>query len=533
MNALGLAGLLVGLSSTSMSLFVLIKGRGNRINNIWAFYSFCVAIWGFSAFQISNATNINSAYFWWKSAFFGLLFLPPSFYHFVSSYLKKDNRKLIVASYFSAFVLLFFNMMSKTLFLGELSYVFNEFFWICSPGPLLHFFIISSIFGLISYTYYLLFASFFEDKDDKKHIQIFYFLIGSLPGWVGGYLCFLLCYGVKLYPYGAFGAVIYPFVMGYAIVHHQLFDIDIIIKKTLVYSIIIAVITTLYLVIVYLLEKIFSTIAGYHSISTTIMIITFFSLIFIPLKNKIQLFVDKYFFHGTIDKIDEENIRLREEIQKTEKLKAVAALAAGMAHEIKNPLTSIKTFTEYIPEKKNDPEFMDKFHAIVSGEVDRINYTVKQLLEFSKPSELKLQESDVNGLLDETLSLLNNDLVKKNIKTERSYSPLPRIRIDPSQIKQVFLNLFLNSIESMDTGGTITVSTASKADYVSITIRDTGKGIEKENIKHIFDPFFSRKEDGTGLGLSVVHGIVEKHGGKIRVKSPAEAGTSFILDLPA
>ena len=260
--------------------------------------------------------------------------------------------------------------------------------------------------------------------------------------------------------------------------------------------------------------------------------IAIFSIIFTPLKSKIQYVIDKYFFHGTIDQIDEENIKLREELQKTEKLKAISTLAAGMAHEIKNPLTSIKTFTEYLPQKGNDPEFREKFQKIVGKEVDRVNYIVKGLLEFSKPQELKIKNSDINALLDETLSLLSNDFVKNDIKVKKNYSTLSSARIDPSQMKQVFLNIFLNAIDSMGNGGLLNVETGTDAtDKIYINVTDTGEGINKEDLKRIFDPFFSKKDGGTGLGLSVVHGIIEKHCGKISVDSQPGVGTQFEIVL--
>jgi signal transduction histidine kinase len=308
-------------------------------------------------------------------------------------------------------------------------------------------------------------------------------------------------------------------------------DINLVIRKGLIYSALISLVTISYIIFALLVENLFRGIVGYRSLPITIITITLLVIFFQPLKNYIQRFIDKYFFHGTIDQIDEENIKLREELQKSEKLKAVATLAAGMAHEIKNPLTSIKTFNEYLPSKHNDMDFVNKFNKIVGDEVDRINYIVRQLLEFSKPSDLELKEASVTELLDETLDLLNNDLLKHNIKLEKKYSPLPPLKIDPLQIKQVFLNVLLNAIDSMRSGGGITIEARAGND-IAITITDTGKGIEKEDLKRIFDPFFSKKDGGTGLGLSVVHGIIEKHGGKINVESAPGAGTSFKITLP-
>jgi len=257
-------------------------------------------------------------------------------------------------------------------------------------------------------------------------------------------------------------------------------------------------------------------------------------IIFQPLKNHIQNILDKYFFKGTIIQIGAENDRLREEVQKTEKLKAISTLAAGMAHEIKNPLTSIKTFTEYLPKKCNEPEFIAKFHTIVSASVDSINNIVKQLLNFSKPDILKLEKIQIDEILDNTLTFLSNDFVKRNIEISKLYSQLPVVEADYVQMKQVFLNILLNAIDALPKGGKIAVEAGSEPDggTVLIKIRDTGRGIKKEDLNHIFDPFFTKKEFGTGLGLSVVHGIIKKHRGNIRVNSQINKGTEFNITLP-
>ena len=184
-----------------------------------------------------------------------------------------------------------------------------------------------------------------------------------------------------------------------------------------------------------------------------------------------------------------------------------------------------------MPKKGNDPAFRDKFQQIVGSEVDKINYIVKQLLEFSKPAKLQPEETNINKLLDETLDLLNNDLTTHNIKVKKYFSSSANIKIDPTQIKQVFLNLFLNAIDAMPNGGTLAISMKAVSDKLQIQIKDTGRGMDKYNLKHIFDPFFSKKDGGTGLGLSIVHGIIEKHGGKITVNSAINKGTEFIITL--
>lgn len=226
---------------------------------------------------------------------------------------------------------------------------------------------------------------------------------------------------------------------------------------------------------------------------------------------------------------------MQEELMRSERLKAVSTLAAGMAHEIKNPLTAIKTFTEYLREKKDDPEFIDKFERIVGTEVDKINNIVHQLLDFAKPAPLKLETANINNILDDTLSLLSNDIIKHNIRLIKEYSPLPDMQADPNQLKQAFLNIILNAIEAMSSGGELSVGTqtvvSGQVSRVQVIIKDTGAGIPQKDLPHIFDPFYSTKDKGTGLGLSITYEIIKKHSGSISVESEAGKGTEVKIEF--
>ena len=213
-------------------------------------------------------------------------------------------------------------------------------------------------------------------------------------------------------------------------------------------------------------------------------------------------------------------------------MKAVGTLAAGLAHEIKNPLTSIKTFTEYLEERYDDPDFRAKFKKIVGGEVERISQTVQQLLEFAKPSAPKLQPVDIAKLMDETVELLNGELVQRHVQVSRRYDAGLPVLGDPAQLKQVFLNLMLNSLEAMNGHGELMLETGLQGSELVITIRDNGMGISPNNLSHIFEPFFTTKSTGTGLGLSVVRGIIDEHGGQIKVESQPRQGTTIKVSLP-
>lgn len=341
-------------------------------------------------------------------------------------------------------------------------------------------------------------------------------------------------FGIGIYPFGCIFFLCFASIITYSILKHNLMDIHIVFQKGIIYSILITIITILYFSLILISENVFRGFIGYKSIPLTVAVITIFILLLQPLKNKIQYILDKYFFRGTIDQIQQENIRLREELQRSEKLKAVGTLAAGMAHEIKNPLTSIKTFTEYLPKKYQDKEYIDKFQRIVSSEVNKIDTIVSQLLDFAKPRPLELKESNIKDLIDEILEFLNNDLIKYRIQVVKNYNITPLLKIDPMQMKQVFLNVILNAIDAMkEKGGILTVEISkSEPDFTEISIKDTGYGINKKDLKHIFDPFFTTKETSTGLGLSIVHGIIEKHNGRISVESQLGNGSKFTIFLP-
>ena len=527
MTLFGLSALLTGITSTSIGIFVYLNGKNKRLNKIWLGITSCSALWGFGSLIATQESNYDLSMFWWKITYIGVISVPTVFFHFICVLLDYKRKLFIRFLYILTAIFLIINLFFENLFLKNIHLAYGNLYWWGPPGVIHNIFYVAFYLLLTTYSFFLMFKKF-KTSSGFKRTQIIYFMVGSAIGWIGSEGCFLTGWNINIYPVFNFMIAVYPIILGYAMLRHNLLEIQIIIKKTLIYSISISILSICYFIGIYTLEKVFSTLIGYRSMPLAIIMIIFFSMLFIPLKNKIQIFIDKNFFHGSIDQIDKENILLREEIQKSEKMKAVATLAAGMAHEIKNPLTSIKTFTEYIKTKQNDPDFIDKFQQIVGSEVDKIDSIVKQLLEFSKPQELHLKETDINSLLDETLSLLNNDFLKHAIRVEKFYSPISPIKVDPVQIKQVFLNLLLNAIDTIDKDGKITISTeTTNNDQICITIEDTGKGISKEDLKHIFDPFFTKKDSGTGLGLSIVHGIIEKHAGKIEVNSKIDNGSTF------
>jgi signal transduction histidine kinase len=240
-----------------------------------------------------------------------------------------------------------------------------------------------------------------------------------------------------------------------------------------------------------------------------------------------------------------ENARLYEDlkrsksyIRRADRLASLGTLTAGLAHEIRNPLVAIKTFTQLLPDRLDDEEFREEFLKIASGEVDRISLLVNELLDFARPSDPKLELENINTLLDGMILLVSTETKKKQINVIKNFaSDLPTVQIDREQIKQVFLNILLNAIGATSEHGQIMVKTRSFVKpggepYIQIEFADTGCGIPEEHLEEIFNPFFTTKSTGSGLGLSISNQIVQDHRGYIDVESQLDKGSSFIINLP-
>jgi signal transduction histidine kinase len=240
-----------------------------------------------------------------------------------------------------------------------------------------------------------------------------------------------------------------------------------------------------------------------------------------------------------------ENARLYEDLRKSksyirraDRLASLGTLTAGLAHEIRNPLVAIKTLTQLLPERLDDEEFRTQFLQIASGEVDRISSLVNELLEFARPSDPKLELENINTILDGMLLLASTETKKKQINIIKNFaSDLPPVQIDREQIKQVFLNILLNAVDATRENGKITVKTQSfikpgGEPFAQIEFTDTGCGIPEEYLEDIFNPFFTTKSTGSGLGLSISNQIIQDHRGYIDVESQLDKGSSFFINLP-
>ncbi len=228
----------------------------------------------------------------------------------------------------------------------------------------------------------------------------------------------------------------------------------------------------------------------------------------------------------------------QEQLIRSEKLATLGQLSAGIAHEIRNPLTSIKILIHSLVDEEATPASKEKDLAIIESEIERVNKIIRQFLDFARPRPPALQKLDLHRLLEETFHLVAYELEGQGITLEKKYMESnPYVAVDAEQMKQVFLNIILNAIQAMPRGGKLTVATfwesfSPLTKELGISFRDSGEGIPPEIREKIFEPFFSTKEEGLGLGLPIVQRIIEEHKGKIKVESYPRKGTTFYIYLP-
>ncbi len=226
--------------------------------------------------------------------------------------------------------------------------------------------------------------------------------------------------------------------------------------------------------------------------------------------------------------------QLQDEIRRKEKLAAIGDLAAGVAHEIRNPLSSIKGFAKYFESRSSPGSEEQELAKVMAKEVDRLNRVISELLALVRPADLRLQQADINEVIGHSLHLIRQDAERKNITLSyRCDSALPRVEIDPDHFTQALLNLYLNAIQAIGSDGALKVDVELPTEgELRVTVSDSGKGIKADDLAKIFNPYFTTKAAGTGLGLTMVQKVIEEHHGTISVVSHPQSGTRFEMVIP-
>ncbi|HKZ83998.1 MAG TPA: GAF domain-containing protein [Anaerolineae bacterium] len=237
--------------------------------------------------------------------------------------------------------------------------------------------------------------------------------------------------------------------------------------------------------------------------------------------------------YGELAEFTRQLERSQEQLIQAEKVAATGRLAASIAHEINNPLQAIHNCLHLVTHRKMEPEKEAYYLNLAQEEVQRLIHIVQRTLDFYRPSQGRPTLTDVNNVIESVLALANKKVEHAKVRVHRRLSPdLPKPNAVADQLTQVFLNLIVNAVEAMPGGGDLAITTLHDEGHVRVRISDTGPGLNAEEAKRIFEPFYTTKRSGTGLGLAVSYGIIQRHGGEITVDSAPGRGATFIVSLP-
>ncbi|NQT30639.1 MAG: hypothetical protein HQ596_08710 [Candidatus Saganbacteria bacterium] len=528
--------LFTAIASLLLGVFVYIKGRNKAPNIALFLFSISVAVWCFGQFMGEKGASQQAVLFWTRLGIAGAVFIPATFVHFTLSLIDQLSlkRKLVYLTYLFAFIFLILDF--TPLFVANVGPTL-EFRYYPQAGLVYPLFVVFVLAGFF-YAFFELFAAFRAVTGTRKN-QLLYVLIASAIGFLGGITAFFPVWGINLPVISQATLPLYILIAVYAIVKHKLFNISLIVRKGLVYSTLTIMFAGFYVLAILFINYFLSNYVNFHPVLSILIVVFISVLLFQPLKDRVQNLVDKLFFKGKylyqkrIDDLSVENQKLFRSLLQADKLAALGTISAGMAHEIKNPLASLKGMTQILDENLDDPNFIKRYQEIVGRQIERINNIVEKLLKYGTPKGLALSEIDIKETMLEELGLLENQLRKRNIKVDLKIASLPKVEADKEQLASVFMNLFLNALQAMPLGGILSIRGGlSAVDAIYLEVADTGAGISADKLDKIFDPFFSTKEGGVGMGLAVVYRIIKEHKGDIQVESLKDKGTKFSIWFP-
>lgn len=531
-----LALTLTAITTFCLGLLVFLAEPKRRLNQVFGLYSLAISWWAVSEAFLVSAPNQSAANFWSYIHWIGVIPIAPTFVHTVFLSTGKSGRKakiILLLSYGASCLLLLFHLLLPNILLAPPKPVgYARFF---QSITLLGSLVPLTFLILVNVGLWKLWQAYQKATGQRK-TQLKYLFWSSMVGYLGGSPDWGFVFGLYiplLSPFGIYGVPLYSIAATYAVLHHKLFDVNLVIRKSLVYSILVTLLTAGYFGLVYGIERLFQITFGYQSPWISLAAFALMALAFQPLKTRIQHLVDWLIFRMPQEELVRRMERLEQETRQTEKLKAVATLAAGLSHELKNPLQFIQTYAEFLPERYDDPEFRAKCSEGMKTEIARITDLLNQLMEFAKPKPPALRSVEPHKILDSTLDLMNNEFAKRDVDLEKRYEANGvQIQADPNQLRQVILNLVLNALEAIGQKGRVTVTTSQQDGWFTFEVADTGPGIDPKILPRLFEPFNTNKPTGTGLGLSLVHSIIREHRGEIFAWSRPGQGTRFTVKLP-
>lgn len=495
--------------SLTISISLLIKKKKSITHRAFAFL--CLGIF----FQKAGVFFYEAftGDLWKTISYIGALSIPPLLISFCRVFLSRGispSRRIILSTAACSFLLGIFFLIFKvsTQYVDIIIYLY--------------------IGIAIAYCYKLLIDTIRAEPPGVERKRLIYMAIACAATAVLSISNILSYYSNNVAPLSdiTIAALIYFTLI--IITYHRLPELhEIMVRALIIFMLVLFATVTFYFVM-----GLFGKDSGISL--NGVLMASFIVVIFIdPVKMIFKKAAAHFFFEGKSD-VSISLYDMDEEVEK-EKSLLLDEMATGLAHEIRNPLGSIKGAAQYLKSETESPESR-KLLSVIVEEADRLNGVMSQFLNYAKPHSLNASTQDINRIVTRVVSLLKAGGLPEGIEIEEDLDAnLPEIEADGEQLTQVILNVALNGIESMSEGGTLTISTAKIEDErnnrVEMTIRDTGSGINDEHMKNIFKPFFTTKKKGAGLGLSVCRRIIKRHGGRIDLESTPGEGTAFFIKI--
>lgn len=523
----GIASVVTCLLAYSLGFLVYRKDPSRPAYRMWFLMSLSISGWAFWLAASFLTTDKTVALWTVRIGDLCSLFIPITYLHFAMHYVGRLQKQILKAGYLISILLA--ATAGSPFFISDVSYKFGIWYEVSGPGMAvsLLLYVLCPSYGI------LLFAKTLPRTTGIKRSQLKSIMAASIVGFSGGLMWFLPGFHIDIPPIGGLFVSLYCIILFYAILKYQWMDVQLVIRRSLIYSILVTLLTAGYFGLIYGLEALFRTTLGYQSLWLSLTALALMTLAFQPLKVGIQRLVDLAIFRTPQEALAKRVERLEEQARLAEKFKAASTLAAGMAHEIKNPLTSLKTFAEFLPERYRDPIFIRQCSQIFHQETNRIQKLVQDVLDFAKPRPPQPKPIDPTSLIESTVNFLSGELIGRGIKWETTYRHNGHlIQADPDQLRQVLINLIQNAADAMPAGGQLRITTQPANGHLELAVSDTGGGIPKELLPKIFDPFVTTKEGGNGLGLAMVYSILRANRGSIRAQNNPEHGTTFTVQLP-
>ncbi len=527
-NAFGIIGIIIGITNLVIGFLVYIYDRKNITKQWWALFAVSVSIWGFGAYIISVSEEARSALFWWRIAHIGIIMIPSSFlifaYYFFNQQSKVKTTSLIIAT----IIFLFLN--GTSYFINSVQKLFGNLYYDTPPTPLYVVFILFFIICMIQ-VLIIGIKAFLTESDISKKRQYLYFSIATLIGSVGGSTSFLPVFGILVYPYLNASIIFFPFIIGYAILRYDLFDLKAVITELIMFSI----------WILLLLKSVFSTSIQDSIVSWALLIVVIVlgSLLIKSVRKEVET---RQKIQKLVKDLELANEHLKELDQQKSEFVSLAS------HQLRGPLTAIKGYASMLLDgdfgQFND-EVRDAVNKIFQSTQDLV-VLVNDYLDVSKIEQGRMQYDfstfDMRDLAVTVVTELKPNIERAKLSIDFDYdlSGTYMLNADQGKIKQVISNLVDNAIKYTPKGSIHLWLTHTLNNRILLTISDTGVGIHPDVLPRLFEKF-TRAPDasktnimGTGLGLYVAKKMIEAHRGKIWADSAGQGkGSTFFIELDA